>query len=78
MYKCTALDPEMTAGARSIFLAQNVQDIGHYENHFTPFKEGLESSRHAGKPTIREFSDESGHAGVEDQETFDEILARLK
>lgn len=77
-YKFTALDPEVTAGARSIFLAQNVQDIDHYENHYTPFKKYVESSVHAGKLTSREFSDESGHAGAENKETFDEILARLK
>ena len=78
LYKFTALDPEVTAGARSIFLAQNVQDIDHYEHHFTPFRKYVESSVHAEKLTIREFSDESGHAGAENQETFDEILTRLK
>ena len=46
----TALDPEVTAGAGSIFLAQQLQDIDHYENHFTPFrKKQLESSDHAEK-----------------------------
>ena len=41
-YKFTALDPEVMVGARSIFLAQNVQDIDHYDNHFTPFMEYVE------------------------------------
>jgi hypothetical protein len=76
-YKFTALDPEVTAGARSIFLAQNVQDTDHYENHFTPFKQYLESVGDAAKLTSREFSDESGHAGAENQETFDELLREI-
>ena len=73
-YKFTALDPEVMAGARSIFLAQNVQDTDHYENHFTPFRKYVESSGHAEMLTSREFSDESGHAGAENQETFEDIL----
>jgi hypothetical protein len=77
-YKFTALDPDVTAGARSIFLAQNVQDTDHHENHFTPFRNYMESSVHAEKLKICEFSDDSGHAGAENQETFDEILAHLK
>ncbi|MGM0929174.1 MAG: hypothetical protein ACQEXN_05640 [Actinomycetota bacterium] len=77
-YKFTALVPEVTAGSRSIFLAQNVQDTDHYENHFIPFKKYVESLGDVEKLTYHEFFDESGHAGAENQETFDEILTQLK
>ncbi|MDQ0854680.1 hypothetical protein QFZ79_002791 [Arthrobacter sp. V4I6] len=77
-YKFSALDSEVTHRARSIFLAQNEQDADHYENHFLPFKEFVESTGHGDKLTSRIFSDASGHAGAENQETFDEILTLMK
>ena len=77
-YKFSALDAEVAAGARSIFLAQNVQDTDHFDHHFTPFKDYMESIGQTAKLTSREFSDESGHAGAENQETFDSILERFQ
>ncbi len=77
-YKFTGLDPEILSKARSFFLAQNVQDTDHYQNHFTPFVKFVESTGHGDKLTVREFSDGSGHAGAENQETFDEILSFLE
>ncbi|QYF89886.1 hypothetical protein [Arthrobacter sp. PAMC25284] len=76
-YKFTALDPDVMAGARSIFLAQNVQDTDHYENHFTPFRKYVESSDHSEKLIVREFSDESGHAGAENAEVFSELQQHI-
>lgn len=77
-HKFSALEQTLAANADSIFLAQNIQDTDHFENHFTPFKDYMESIGHAEKLTSCEFSDVSGHAGAENQETFDAILARIK
>lgn len=73
-YKFSVLDPAVVEGARSIFLAQNEQDTDHYQNHYMPFTEFVRASGCTEKLTSREFSDASGHAGAENQETFDEIL----
>lgn len=77
-YKFTALDSEVISGAESIFLAQNVLDTDHYENHYTPFNEYVSSTGQAEKLSSREFSDQSGHAGAEDAATFDAILSYIQ
>lgn len=75
LYKFSALDSEVISRIADILVAQNVQDIDHYENHFTPLKEYVQAIGHGDKLTSVEFSDGSGHAGAENQETFDKILS---
>ncbi|MBE1515763.1 hypothetical protein [Nesterenkonia halotolerans] len=77
-YKFSALDPAVLHGARGIFLGQNEQDRDHYEKHFEPFNDYVESLGLRDRLTSRVFSDASGHAGAENQETFDEIIGFLK
>lgn len=77
-YKFSALDPAVLHSARSIFLAQNEQDRDHHEKHFEPFNQYAESLGLGDRVSGRVFSDASGHAGAEDQGTFDEILGIVK
>lgn len=77
-YKFSALDPEVVSGARSIFVAQNVKDVEHYENHFIPFMDYVQSLGEKDKVLSRKFSDESGHAGAEDEGTFEAIIQLLQ
>lgn len=73
-YKFSALDPQVVARAKRIFLAQNQHDTEHYENHYSPFIEFANTTPHAHKLVTKVFMDESGHAGGENKETFQEIL----
>lgn len=77
-YKFTSLDRRTLDGSRRIFLAQNVRDEEHYRNHFTPLLDFACENSFQERITTKLFSDESGHAGAEDEETFAEALRFIR
>lgn len=77
-YKFTTLDRLTLDGSEHIFLAQNIQDGEHHRNHFEPFLQFAHHTSNGGKLTTRTFSDPSGHAGAEDEETFSHIMGFLQ
>ena len=77
-YKFTALDLDTLSRAQEIFLAQNTVDTDHYENHYKPLKNYMQSTKYAARLTTFEFSDESGHAGAENSDTFNRIIEILR